>query len=263
MAQFDLIVAAGKAYQTSWQERKYLFRLALVPFLVKAFCYLLSFSLGYEENLLMMTLLLLPAYFTEGWMLAHYVRLLVLGHRWPFRPTGNLQADLPILKSRARGVMGGLLVYVLISMALGGITAFMAHFTGALPDPAQDPSSVRPEIMIGMIGLMIFMVWAFRFLWLYIPYSLNLNADTYLHAVKGYASSLPLIGVWLVCIMPFFMAMQLFNKMAHSMGDNVASFVFVLLILVFDTIRSLVATAGITYGLQEVFQKNNKVDLRS
>lgn len=270
MAQFDLIVAAGKAYQTSWQERRYLLRIAIVPFLVKAFCYMLAFSMGYQDSHIALTLILVPACFLEGWMLSHYVRLLMLGHRWPFRPTGNLNADLPVLRARARGIMSGTLVYVLINMALGGIMALLVTYA-PMPDMTSegyDPSSVPSYMGVVMLVVLIAMIWAFRLMWVYVPMAANIDAGFYLRAVKGYLSSLPMMGVWLVCIVPFFMAMRFIGGALHEVlkggaGEEVASFALVLMMVAMDTIKNLVATAGITYGIMEIFEKQKKADFRA
>lgn len=270
MAQFDIIAAAGKAYITSWNERRYLFRLAVVPFLVKTFCYMLAFSMGYQENQLALTLFLVPACFLEGWMLSHYVRLLILGHRWPFRPTGNFDADLPILQSRARGIMSGTLSYILINMAMGGIMAFLIAFV-PMPDmgaEGYDPASAPAYLGPLMLALLIFLIWAFRLVWVYIPMASNIEARFYIRAFKGYMSSLPLIGIWLICIMPFFMVVRLVGGLIHEIlsaggSDALASFALVLLMVAMDTVKNLVATAGVTYGMMEVFEKQGKVDFRA
>lgn len=265
MAQFDLIIAAGKAYQTSWLERGYLLRLVIAPFFAKALCYLLAFSYGFQGNPLALTLCLVPAYFLEGWMLSHYVRLLTLGHRWPFQPTGDLQADLPVLRRRARGVMAGTLSYVLINMALGGM---IGTLTQIMPAPDADPSTVPPGIALSMIPLMILMIWGFRFIWTYIPIAANIDARLYAQTVRGYLTSFPLIGLWLICIIPFVAAQYLVGGLLHSIfaqsaGEQVGSFVLILAMVVFDLLKNLVATAGITYAFLEMLQKQGQADHRS
>lgn len=270
MVKFDLILAAGKAYQTSWLERRYLLRLAILPFVIKAFCYMLAFAMGHQDDHIALTLFLVPAFFLEGWMLSHYVRLLMLGHRWPFRPTGDLQDDLPVLRMRARGIMAGTISYVLINMAMGGIMALLMTFVPMLDVSAEnyDPSTASPSIGLLMMFLLVALIWAFRFVWLFVPLAANINAGFYLKSLKGYLSSFPLIGVWLVCIVPFFMAMRFVGGMLHEVlkagvGEDVASFALVILMVAMDTIKNIVATAGITYAVMEIFEKQGKVDFRA
>jgi hypothetical protein len=265
MAQFDLITCAGKAYQTTWMERGYLFRLAMVVFFAKIICFMLAFSLGYQNNQLAITLATVPANFVEGWLLSHYVRLLMLGHRWPFKPSGNFEADLPVLRTRARGVMSGTIVYVLINMAVGGLFAWVLSVA---PPPNADPTTINPGVSIALIAVMGAMIWAFRLMWLYVPMAANIKGEFYLNSLKGYRASFPLIGVWLVCIMPFFMAGNLIGGLASSVlgtagGDAAGAFGMILVLVAFDTIKNLVATAGITYAVMEMFKKQGKADGRA
>jgi len=258
MANFDITRAAARAYQTSWAERRYLVKMALVPFLLKCVCYLLAFSYGQEDNYLRLTLCMLPAYFAEGWMLSHYTRLLFLGHRWPFRPSGDFQQDIPLLRTRARGIMSGLLVYVLINMAIGFMLSFIIRI---MPTPGTDPSDIPDSLGFLLIMVLAFSFWGFRLVWLYIPYAVNMDASYYLHALRGPLSSLSIIGVWLMCIMPFFLLVQIPGSLLHHLmkdtaGDTVASFIFIILLMGVDTVKNIISTAGVGYGLQEVLGKD-------
>lgn len=261
MAKFDLITAAGKAYQTTWMERHYLVRLAMAVFLIKIICYMTAFSLGYQTNHVAMTLAIIPAYFVEGWMLSHYVRLLTLGQRWPFRPSGDFEADLPTLRTRARGVMSGTIVYVLINMAVGGLFALVMSVA---PSPDVDPETVPVGVSIAMIAILGVMIWAFRLMWLYVPLAANINAEFFMNAVKGYRASFPLIGVWLVCIMPFFLGGQMLGGVVNAaLGEAAGAFAMIIVLVIFDTIKNLMATAGVTYAVLEIFKNQGKADGRS
>ncbi len=253
MAQFDIIAPTIKAYSISWAERNYLVRLAMVPLLLKIGGYLTGFSMGFQGNQIALTLCLLPAYFAEGWMLSHFVRLITLGHRWPFRPSGNFEADLAVLRTRARGVMSGVVSYVLINMALGGI---MAAIMTVMPDPSQDPETIPPQTGVALIMILVSFVWLFRLTWLYIPLALNLSGEKYLHAVRGYLTSLPMIGVWILCAVPFLIGFGflegLFKQIA---GDSaIVGFIFVLIVVVADTVKNIVASAGLTYLMQDIYK---------
>lgn len=257
MANFDIIAATTKAYKTSWAERAYLGRLAAVPMFIKIMCYMAAFSFGYQDDYIGLTLFLLPALFAEGWILSHYVRLLFLGHRWPFRPSGDLKVDLPVLRIRARGVMAGILVYVLINMALGVV---IAGLSSMVPAEGTDPATLPPATGVIMFAALALSFWGFRFVWLYIPYAINLEWRFFLNNLRGAFSSFPMIGVWILCVMPFFLVAQILGGVIHqsgaAIGQSAAGFLFVLLLVVVDTIKNIVATAGISYGLQEIFTKD-------
>lgn len=255
MAQFDIIAPTIKAYRFSWAERHYLVRLVMVPLLLKIAGYMAGFSMGYQDNQIALTLCLLPAYFAEGWMLSHFVRLLALGHRWPFKPTGNFEADLAVLRIRARGVMSGLVSYVIINMALGGIMAMMMT---VMPESSEDPGAVPPQMGVAILMILVSFVWLFRLTWLYIPLALNMSGEKYLIAVRGYLTSFPMIGVWILCVVPFILAVQLAGGVFQEAGGPIGGFLVILLLVVVDTVKNIVATAGLTYLLQDIYKKRGE-----
>lgn len=257
MASFNILTAAENAFRTTWIERRYLLRLAAVPFFLKMVCYLTAFSMGYQDDYLRLTLFLLPALFAEGWMLSHYTRLIVLGHRWPFQPTGNMEDDLKTLSIRARGVMGGLLVFVLINMALGAILAFVTPYIPADPSTAEQ---LPPLTGFIFFALLAFSFWGFRLTWLYIPYALNIDGMRYLKALGGLKSSLSMIAVWVLCFIPFVICVQIAGTFFGSLSEAIAGkaaggFAMVIVTILLDVVKNVIATAAITYGLMEIFEK--------
>src|ERR1700744_2223913 len=113
MASFDIIDSAGYGYQLAWREKRYLARLATIPLFVK-FCCLVAIMLAHwGDRSLLSSLVLLPSFFADGWMLSHYIRLIFLDQRWPFRPSGDPAADRQDMQDRASSLMAGTLVFVL------------------------------------------------------------------------------------------------------------------------------------------------------
>lgn len=265
MASFDIINAVGGAYSTSWNARRYLARLAFVPIALKLICYVVVWVFARGEdgvgyNYLTFMLIMLPALFAEGWMLSHYTRYMILGQTWPFRPTGNMEADMVALKARARGVISGTLVFVLINMAMGFLIAMANLYM--MPylhlDAAGDTSQIPPYLGFVSMLMLIGLFWAFRLLWLHVPFALNIEARDYLCMVKGFQTSFYMIAVWLVCFMPFFVVLQLLAALTSvpfnmAFGQTGSDFIMILLTVFADTFKSIVATAGITYGLKEIF----------
>lgn len=267
MAHFDIITAASNAYKTGWNERRYLLRLAAIPFAIKLVCFTLAAGFaGDQDHYLRFMLFMVPALLAEGWMLAHFTRLIVLGHRWPFRPTGDMEADMNMLSTRARGILSGMLVYTLINLAMGFIVAIGTTFLKSyIPDGVSpDKADIPPQVTLLFMLFAGFMFWGFRLLWLYIPYALNMDGRDYLSRLRGLSSSLHMIGVWMICFVPFFLALRvlagLFGGVAHAaFGDSAASFVILFLTVVTDTAKSIMTTAGITYGLQQIFLKDKTI----
>ncbi len=266
MAYLDITAATTQAYKKVWEERAYILRLAAIPFMLKLFCFAVGFRYanGLEDHI-RFTLILLPAYLAEGWMLAHLVRLWVFGHRWPFRPTGNLEDDLAVLEVRARGILSGMLVFVLINMALGLFIAFVSQFI--LPYMPQDASAaaevdIPASVAFVSFVLLVGMFWGFRLLWLYIPYAIGMEWRPYVAALRGVMTSVHMMGLWLMCFVPIYLVLRfgtaLFGTLAQSLaGDAGAAFVMIIFTVLADTLKSIIVTSGMTYALMAFFKKNN------
>lgn len=268
MAQFDIIPAVSRAYKTSWAERHYLLRLAAIPFAIKLFCFVLASSFAPSgENYLRFMLIMVPGMLAEGWMLAHFTRLLALGHRWPFRASGDFDSDMAVLAVRARGILSGMIVYTLLNMAIGlAMTIVGTSLGDYMPDEGGTQPEIPPHIAMMSFFMLAFMFWGFRLLWLYIPFSLNVPPKTYMDAVRGVSTSLYLIATWLVCFLPVFLALHLVGQLlggaAHAaLGSGASTFVLMVLTVVADTLKSILTTAGIAYGLMALF-KDNKMQGR-
>ena len=140
MQSFDITVATKNAYLTIWQARSYLLKMALVPLTIKTICMFLSLQYGEDNNILRMSLFMIPAYFVEGWFLAHLVRFVVLGQRWPFQSSGNKEADLPQLYNRARGILSGTIAFVLTNLIIAGyFSLFMQYIPLEIKPEEADP----------------------------------------------------------------------------------------------------------------------------
>ena len=141
MASYNVTDSAMKGYALVWNERAYLFRLAIFPLLIKFVCAMTVIINGFEFDFVKQALLMLPSYFADGWVMSHLVRLIYLGQRWPFRPTGQPQNDMAMLRDRAGGIMAGTVSFALIEFLKTGMVGFM--FIGAMP-PGSGTSS-RPR----------------------------------------------------------------------------------------------------------------------
>ncbi|MEM6781813.1 MAG: hypothetical protein AAF569_08120 [Pseudomonadota bacterium] len=257
MATFDIVTAAGNGYTKVWEERHYLIGLALVPIIIKFACFVTMISMDVDDNHLRAALIMLPAYFAEGWMLAHWVRLITLGQRWPFRPTGDDDKDMAALNDRARGVLSGMIIFVLIQMI---ITALWAWVT-TLPVDEEALKAPTMEMRLMSVAVFVFMLWGFRFLWFFIPAAANYSIKEFMKDIGHPKLSLYMIAVWLVCVVPGFALMMGFTlPLLLSEGEDIPTavqFGSAGVHVVLEAVINLLATAGIAYGLKDMYSSRN------
>jgi len=206
MASFDIIDSASAGYALVWGERSYLVKLAAAPFLIKLVCCIVVVLLGWEHNTLRQALVMLPSYFADGWLFSHLTRLIFFDQRWPFRPSGNTERDMQVLRDRALGIMRGTLTFVVIRFLMAGITAILQMGNAGANAEAQQ---VTFGMFAGSLLLLAAAVWAFRLVWLYIPAAANYPLRRFLQDVGGYGISWYLIGIWLFCFIPPFFIIKL------------------------------------------------------
>lgn len=248
MASFDFVTAAGNAYIKTWQEREYLFRLALVPLMIKFVFYAISvFYIG-ADNIIRLSLVMLPAYFAEGWMLSHWVRTIVLNHRWPFQPSGDDKKDHAVIQSRARGILAGTVSYVLINLFIAGYFSFFVSYLPA----DMDPQKADPKVALMGVLMILSLLLLFRYIWLYVPLAANGSIDKVFNKLKPMSVTFSLIGLWLVCFIPAIMVLQFVGSALTSLaGENpIAAMEGLILFsrVLIDIIKNLVCTAGMAFA---------------
>ena len=248
MANFDLVTAAGSAYIKTWEEREYLFRMAMIPLFIKFIFYSISVLYFGSENIIRLSLVMLPAYFVEGWFLSHWVRTIILNHRWPFRPSGDDEKDFPVIQKRARGIMAGTIAYVLINLLVAGYFAFfMSHL------PAEmNPEEADPQVALLGVLMIISLLLLFRFIWLYIPLAVNASMDKVFENIKSMMTSFSMMGLWLVCFIPAALVLQLIGGGLETVAGETpiaAMEGLMLFVRVFvDMIKNIICTAGMAYA---------------
>lgn len=257
MVSIDIISAAGMAYQKTWAERRYLLPMIIVPFLVNYFCFFLGDHFAQGDNLLRRFLIMVPAYFVEGWLLAHWVRTIVLGHRWPFRPTGDNQSDLKQLQLRSRGVLSGAVCYTLIKFLIAGFGAF---YIAQIPAD-MTPETADPKIAMLGVGMLVATIIGFRYVWFYIPLAVNTQPRLFLNAVQKFSTTFPLLGVWFVCVIPAIMFLSLVRSMilGEGGGNNILVMNLVTFVSIsIDMIKNLIVTAGLTIVVMQLLGMQKK-----
>lgn len=259
IAKFDIIDCVGHAFQRTWEERVYLARLALIPIVIKMLCYYAAFLYVEPQNILKLSLFMLPAYFAEGWLMAHWARTIMTNHRWPFVPSGDLAKDEKEMKRRSQGIIGGVAAFVAINFFMAG---FFATVFSIIPLDL-DPENTDPMLAIFALFVMIAMFFLFRFTFIYIPLSVGVSVQRYTKKTNGLPISFKLIALWLVCFIPPIISMQVIGGIilgANGEAEPTALMEVVLagVRVIFDTLKNLLVTAGIAYALMEVFQWTKK-----
>lgn len=255
MASFDVIDAAQHGYRQLWAERAYLMRLAMVPIFVKFICLVTAMTLDLGNNYIRHALIFLPDYFTEGWMLAHVVRLAFLGQRWPFRPTGDNAADELILRDRFRGVMAATLIYVLTRFIGAGALHFLLAADAAMTRSAEAEQLNGGVFLLALVTLII-MLWSVRLVWLYIPAALNFPARDYLRAVgRGLMPSFYMIGAWMVCTVPVIFIWKLLATFLIVLAGGPSAgveFMIAALQAGTETTTKIIATFALGWGIAQM-----------
>ena len=137
--------------------------LAVMPFLVKTGSFAAVLLLGLEANILRQGLLLLPSYFIEALWVVIVIRMAMFGERFDRIAAGQGQID----ENVKRAIMGAALIYVLTKL----ITYFLSGTMMMAREIEKSPMMPEPNgaPFLSLIMIIVFMVWAFRFLWLYVP----------------------------------------------------------------------------------------------
>lgn len=200
---FDFMAAANHSYQTVWENRGVLLRLAVLPFLIKMGCIATILLMGMEQDVLRHGLIMLPSYFAEGFFVAYVLRVLYGG--------GDLSHDVKQAHFYFQDILAAMILYVLIKVILA---AFIGLTVEALPSdfgqtPQPEPSS---QAFMAVMMLFAFMIWAFRFMWLYVPVAMGIPLPVFLKRIEGFSVSFPMFSCWLMCFLPLAMVTLMLSK---------------------------------------------------
>lgn len=270
MASFDIIESGGKSYKLFWEQRAYLVRLAAIPVLLKILSWNMVLALGWEADYVKQAMVMLPAYFAEGWMVSHFVRLIFFGQTWPFRPTGNVNKDMEQLHDRALGIMRGTLCYVVIQFLMSGLVAIIYEFMKGQPETI-DPSTLNAEMtftmFFGSCVLLGLIIWGFRFVWYYIPAAVNHPLKSFNFKIREFNTSFYILGVWLICFVPLVFLYNIFlSEVFPSAGKDAGNFATIKIVRdmctqIMDTVIVFITTGGIAYGFgQIIIDQKKKLD---
>ncbi|MEM7618815.1 MAG: hypothetical protein AAF244_05495 [Pseudomonadota bacterium] len=266
MARFDFVEASASGYRFLMHHHADIGRIAMVPLSIKLTSFLIITALDLDENYLRQGLLLIPSYFAEGWLVAQLIRLAIYKEQWPVVLSGDQKKDLQKLSVRFRSIMSATIVYVLIKLALAVISGLVMH--GEVMHGAERPEAMEPTsgaFLFAMI-FVLFVVWAFRFIWLYVPVALDLPMKMFLKRIRAYQTSIYMMGTWLLCFVPlaiiFIMISEFFLNIFPPLenGDNseIYKYAMVSFQAVLELMITIVSSIGMAHGIHSLFVKKGE-----
>ncbi len=251
MAHFDFIECTSHAYRFLWNNRQDVSRVIAPVILLKILSFMGVTALSLDNNILRQGLLLLPSHALEGFVLAGLIP-------WAM---GIGLSDIP--KTRMQAVAG---VYVFLKLVMSFAMGLI--FSGQAlqaPPPSSEPAGLVVWLIVG--GMLAGTLWGFRLLWLYVPVALGYQMRAYLKALKGWRASYDMIGLWILCFVPWVLAMIVVSEIvafvvpgAH--GDSPSALfaqILAMLQACVDTLITMVASIGMAYGIDQVMKKKENI----
>ena len=226
-----------------------------------------SFSIitafGYEKNLLRQGLILLPANFLEGWVVAVAIRYAVLNEKTPEPLNAKAGPNTPHAIEARRAILGGILIYLLIKLAGSFSGGLMMDFSASAPEETPEAGA---QVYIALMVATAIMVWAFRYIWLYVPVMMNIDITHYLKAIQGFNSSLYIIGLWVMCLVPALFVLLMGSKILMiifpgSTPDGASLFymqAFAAWQAFIEMVIAVVSSVAMAYGIQEMMGRSKK-----
>jgi len=274
---FNMMDAAGYGFYRVWTERHYLLKLATIPLLIKFACMITVMVLGIQGNILRQGLILFPGVLAEGWVLAQFLRTLLKGERWPtILPPDIDDTLLDKLLLRARGIVAATLAYGLIALAtymtrylafglISGDFSASDEEVARILDTAGKPEGkeINSALLFPVIAASVAMFWAFRLMWVYIPFSVLMPIKDYLKALGGMMASVKMIALFFCTMTPVIFCTIMISHLLSNItsglgdgGDSVARFIMLFVATIADTLVGLVSTTAFVWALRDILPKN-------
>lgn len=263
MRRFDFIESAASSYRFLMIEHSIVGRMMLIPLLVKVASFVLVSVLELEGNYLRQGLILIPSFFAEGWLITQLIRLAIFRETWPAMLSGDRKKDMEVLHVRFRAIMSGTIIYVLLKLLVSMFSglAMQANETYQ-PEAVTEPSSMA--FLVAMLAI-LFIVWSFRFLWLYIPAALDYPIRDFLGRIKAFRVSIYMIATWLLCFIPlalmFLMISEVMVGVFPPAEEGVIpdgyKYSMVVVQAVLELLISIVTSIAMAYGISSFYQKGS------
>ncbi len=261
MSSFDFVECSAKAYRFVWEKREDVVRLSAMVLVLKILSFVSFVAFDVKQDVLRQGLFLLPSYLLEGWVIAH---LMIMALHHDVLKSEKKSSMLPRPEELDRNIKASMIMYVLTKLMLSFVTGMTFDGVQKVPDtPPPEPGLQTFMMAVMLIG---FSIWAFRFLWIYVPLVLGRSPLEFLQRFKPFLSSFNFLGVWIMCFVPLvlllLMLSEVFATVVGVFGVGEKSIVFesgLAAIQAFiDYLMALVSSIGVAYGVYSVFNGENK-----
>ncbi len=277
---FNMMDSAGYGFYRVWVERAYLLKLAMIPVMIKFACMITVMVLGYDDNVLRQGLILFPGILAEGWVLAQFLRTILKDERWPtILPPDIDDKVLDRLLLRARGIVAATLVYGLIALTvyvvrylsfgliMGDFNADNEDVAALITTMEDDTQNNKPLTnalyMLPAFGAVIALFWAFRLMWVYIPFSVLMPVRQYLSAIGGMMASVKMMVLYFCTMTPIMLVTIMISRLVFTTtsdmgdsGESVARFMILFVAVIAEILVALVSTAAFVWAMRDLLPKN-------
>lgn len=259
MARFDFVECTSRAYRYGWENRGQILAMAAPAIVFKILTFIVVLNFFDDLSLLRQNLLILPSYYFEGWVISSVLAGV-------FSSSGQNESDQSLTK---RNIQAATIVYVLIKLVMSFVMG-MTFMNEEAVSQTQQSQTLSPQIFFMMILTLGFLVWSFRFLWLYVPMVMGYNLENFLAAFRSFKSSFYMIGVWLMCLMPLGLGLLLASGLLGVIFPQTegmpATFAYknaMIIVQAFlDFMISLIASLAMAYGIHSVMSGENRTARR-
>tara|TARA_Y100000031_G_scaffold103504_1_gene113624 strand:- start:106568 stop:107398 length:831 start_codon:yes stop_codon:yes gene_type:complete len=260
---YDVLNAVKNGYVLTWTHRKFLLRLITVPLIVKLLCFFTAFMLDINQTNLRYVFIMLPSYFTEGWLIAQFIRFILTGHAWPAHVTKRGDKNFDVMLERARGILASIITYVIISVVYGGAIALFFEMEAIGSEDVSGALAYQDNPYAALFAFVALFVsiWAFRLIWLNIPMIILMPPQFFLGKLKGLMPSIYMIATWLLSVIPFYFIVLFFSSVLtapYSGGlmdaPQPIAFVVITVSIVAEVIVKILATTSIVALLYDIFK---------
>jgi magnesium-transporting ATPase (P-type) len=256
----DYIHSVTKAYRFVYAHAAVIFMMAAVPLAVKIVNYVMIEAFGFGEHYVRQGLLLLPAFFAEGWVVAGIIRFAVQGEMIEEHLTGDPQLDIERFEGHFRAVTAAMIVFVLTKLVMA---LFVGLFMGEQARLSAAAPMDQPEYTMSSIAIGVFLIcvlfYIFRFLWLYVPVALGYNMKAFLYRIRPFTSSMYMFAIYVMCFVPLsFIMMGLLNILANMSGgteNEIYAYGGIVIQSVIDMGLTVLVSIAMAFGVQAVFSR--------
>jgi hypothetical protein len=218
MKSFDIIKASQAGFLNFWEYRILIVRMSIIPAIIKWISLIAIIIFDLESNYLRQGLLLLPAYFFEGWLIAFFLRLVIYKENiFLFIGKNNPQSGTN--KKILDDMLAGTLMYVLMNL-----TASLCWGLLFAQEPSQTPlkQESEPNILMFILAMILMygLLWSVRLSWLHIPVMLGFSLKDYFFSLRGLKSSVAMLATWLICLFPIMLGIFLISDILATLTQH-------------------------------------------